>query len=125
MSNNLENIDQLFKGNLQNATIPAPAGTWEAVSSQMAGTAAGGTVTGLTILKVAITIAIAAGSGLVVHKLTNTKKVSPQVETAEVLTAIKKEEVKDLDGNLDFKIEDSSKPIQVTAINKVKNKSNK
>ncbi len=82
MSKELEHIDQLFKETLQNATIPAPSGAWQAIASKSA-VGSSAAVGSAVITKMTVTAALVVVSSLLIYTVTKDKPLKPKAKTIQ------------------------------------------
>jgi gliding motility-associated-like protein len=82
MSKELEHIDQLFKETLQNATIPAPSGAWQAIASKSA-VGSSAAVGSAVITKMTVTAALVVVSSLLIYTVTKDKPLEPKAKTIQ------------------------------------------
>ena len=98
MSKELEHIDQLFKETLQNATIPAPSGAWQAIASKSA-VGSSAAVGSAVIVKGTVAAVLVVVSSLLIYTVTKDKplelkaKSIQSVQKAQAIDLIQEEKL--------------------------------
>jgi len=104
MSKELEHIDQLFKETLQNATIPAPSGAWQAIASKSA-VGSSAAVGSAVIVKGTVAAVLVVVSSLLIYTVTKDKPLEPKaksiqsVQKAQAIDLIQEEKLVEINEN--------------------------
>ncbi|MDG1098528.1 MAG: gliding motility-associated C-terminal domain-containing protein, partial [Bacteroidia bacterium] len=100
----LEHIDQLFKETLQNATIPAPSGAWQAIASKSA-VGSSAAVGSAVIVKGTVAAVLVVVSSLLIYTVTKDKplelkaKSIQSVQKAQAIDLIQEEKLVEINEN--------------------------